>query len=91
MTKIFCDCCGQEITEKNKNICISFKEKFEVYCNTDQYMKRYGRQVRHEEDNYDENIQLQAADNQHICLYCIIDAYKSVDNRPIKATIPAQL
>lgn len=91
MTKIFCDCCGLEITEKNKNIRISFKEKFEVYCNTGQWMKRYGRPVRDEEDNYNVNIQLQAAHNQHICLHCIIDAYKSVDNRPSKATIPAQL
>lgn len=86
MTKIFCDCCGQEITEKNKNIRISFKEKFEVSCECGKFIRRYNR---HSDD--EDELAINTIAGFHICLYCIIDAYKSVDNRPIKATIPAQL
>lgn len=77
MTKIFCDSCSNEITDKNKNIKLLKYESFEVIaCIGKPKPKVYYRNSEEDDNSVIPSSEL------HICLHCIVDVYKKADNRP---------
>jgi len=70
MIKHYCDCCGEEISDKNETISITPNKN------------GYHREVKIKIQDVVDLFNYKLTEPKDICKYCLITAIKRLDNRP---------